>query len=79
MLDRSSSDRGHLGLQPGNHVSLSHEADAICLVPEDPRKTRSARAVIGCVVCKEPPLTLEQMDPALYADAAGASGIGSAS
>ena len=73
MLDTCSSDRGHLDLQPGDHVSLSHEADEICLVPEDPRKTRSARAVMGCVASKEPPLTLEQMDPALYVDAAGAA------
>ncbi len=39
------------------------------LVPEDREKTRSARALIGCAGYQGPPLSLEQMDPALFAEA----------
>lgn len=58
-----------LGLQPGDRLAMSLEADGIRLVPENRRKNRSAHAILGCVDYKGPPLSLEQMDPALYADA----------
>ena len=58
-----------LGLQPGDRLAMSLDADGIRLVPEDTRKNRSAHALIGCVDYKGPLLSLEQMDPAFYADA----------
>jgi TatD DNase family protein len=36
-----------LGLQPGDRLALSLEADGLRLVPEDREKSRSARALIG--------------------------------
>jgi len=56
-----------LGLQPGDRLALSLEADGLRLVPEDREKSSSARALIGCAEYQGPPLSLEQMDPALFA------------
>jgi len=56
-----------LGLQPGDRLALSLEADGLHLVPQDPHKTRSARALIGCAGYEGPRQSLEQMDPALFA------------
>ena len=56
-----------LGLQPGDRLGLSLEADGLRLVPQDREKTHSARALIGCAGYEGPPLSLEQMDPALFA------------
>ena len=64
------STSGYLGLQPSEHLATRPEPDGIRLVRDDPRKPRSARAIIGCVGYKGPVLSLEQMDPALCADAA---------
>ncbi len=58
-----------LGLQPGDRLALSLEADGLRLVPERREKSRSARALIGCTGYQGPPLSLEQMDPALFAEA----------
>jgi AbrB family looped-hinge helix DNA binding protein len=56
-----------LGLQPGDRLALSLEADGLRLIPQDPAKTSSAHALIGCAGYQGPPLALEQMDPALFA------------
>lgn len=56
-----------LGHQPGDRLALSLEADGLRLVPQDREKTHSARALIGCAGYEGPPLSLEQMDPALFA------------
>ena len=58
-----------LGLQPGDRLALSLEADGLRLVPEDREKSRSARALIGCAGYQGPPLSLEQMDPACFTEA----------
>ena len=58
-----------LGLQPGDRLALSLEADGLRLVPEDREKSRFARALIGCAGYQGPPLSLEQMDPARFAEA----------
>jgi AbrB family looped-hinge helix DNA binding protein len=58
-----------LGLQPGDRLALSLEADGLLLVPEDREKSRSASALIGCSGYQGQPLSLEQMDPALFAEA----------
>jgi AbrB family looped-hinge helix DNA binding protein len=58
-----------LGLQPGDRLALSLEADGLHLVPQDSSKSRTARAVIGCAGYQGLPLNLEQMDPALFAEA----------
>lgn len=57
-----------LGLQPGDRLALSLEADGLRLVPQHHEKTRTAQALIGCVGYKGPSLSLEQMDPALHAE-----------
>ncbi len=44
-----------LGLQPGDRLALSLEVDGLRLVP-------------GCAGYQGPPLSLEQMDPALFAE-----------
>jgi AbrB family looped-hinge helix DNA binding protein len=59
--------RHRLGLQPGDRLALSLEADGLRLIPQDPAKTSSAHALIGCAGYQGPPLALEQMDPALFA------------
>ncbi|NDD69728.1 MAG: AbrB/MazE/SpoVT family DNA-binding domain-containing protein [Synechococcaceae bacterium WB9_4xC_028] len=56
-----------LGLQPGDRLALNLEADGLHLVPQDPHKTRSARALIGCAGYEGSRQSLEQMDPALFA------------
>jgi len=56
-----------LGLQPGDRLALSLDADGLRLVPQDRGKTCSARALIGCAGYEGPCLSLEQMDPALDA------------
>ena len=48
-----------LGLQPGDRLALSLEADGLRLVPEDREKSSSARALIGCAGYQGPPLSLE--------------------
>jgi AbrB family looped-hinge helix DNA binding protein len=58
-----------LGLQPGDRLALSLMADGLLLVPEHREKSRSARALIGCTGYQGPPLSLEQMDPALFSEA----------
>ena len=57
-----------LGLQPGDRLALSLEADGLRLVPEAREKKRSARALICCARYQGPPLSLEQMDPARFAE-----------
>ena len=47
------------GLQPGDRLALSLEADGLRLVPEDREKSSSARALIGCSGYQGPPLSLE--------------------
>ena len=62
-------DGGHLlGLQPGDRLALSLEAGGLRLVPEDREKSSLARALIGCAGYQGPPLSLEQMDPAFFAE-----------
>ncbi len=56
-----------LGLQAGDRLALTLEADGLRLVPQNREKTRSARVLIGCAGYQGPPLSLEQMDPALFA------------
>jgi len=56
-----------LGLQSGDRLALSLEADGLRLVPQNREKSRSARAFIGCAGYQGPPLNIEQMDPALFA------------
>ena len=56
-----------LGLQAGDRLALSLEADGLRLIPQDPAKTRSARALIGCTGYQGPALALDAMDPALFA------------
>lgn len=55
-----------LGLQPGDRLALSLEADGLRLVPVGQRHTVSAQSLIGCTGYAGAPLRLEQMDPALY-------------
>ncbi len=57
-----------LGLQPGDRLALTLEADGLRLIPQDPSKSRTARAVIGCAGYQGPPMKLAQMDPALFAE-----------
>jgi AbrB family looped-hinge helix DNA binding protein len=57
-----------LGLQPGDRLALRLEADGLRLIPQDPAKTSSARALIGCAGYQGLPLSLEQMDPARFAE-----------
>ena len=56
-----------LGLQAGDRLALSLEADGLRLIPQDPSKTSSARALIGCTGYQGPALALDAMDPALFA------------
>ena len=56
-----------LGLQARDRLALSLEADGLRLVPQDPAKNSSARALIGCTGYQGPALALEGMDPALFA------------
>ena len=56
-----------LGLQPGDRLALSLEADGLRLVPLDRSKINSARTLIGCAGYQGLPQSLEQVDPALFA------------
>jgi len=56
-----------LGLQPGDRLALSLEADGLRLVPQNRDRTCFAHALIGCAGYQGPPLSLEQMDPARFA------------
>jgi antitoxin PrlF len=58
-----------LGLQPGDRLALSIEADGLRLTPQVMGKTSTARELIGCSGYAGPPVPLERMDPALYAEA----------
>ncbi|WP_254977497.1 AbrB/MazE/SpoVT family DNA-binding domain-containing protein [Cyanobium sp. ATX 6A2] len=58
-----------LGLQAGDRLALSIEADGLRLTPQVMGKTSSARELIGCSGYAGPPVPLERMDPALYAEA----------
>jgi len=58
-----------LGLQPGDRLALILEADGLRLVPEVREKSRSACALIGFTGYQGPPLSLEQMDSALFVEA----------
>ena len=56
-----------LGLEVGDRLALSLEADGLRLIPQNPAKTSSARALIGCTGYQGPALALDAMDPALFA------------
>jgi len=56
-----------LGLQSGDRLALSLEADGLRLVPQNREKTRTAHALIGCAGYQGPPVSLEEMDPARFA------------
>jgi len=56
-----------LGLQAGDRLALTLEADGLRLVPQNREKTRSARVLIGCAGYQGSPVSLEHMDPALFA------------
>ena len=56
-----------LGLQAGDPLALTLEADGLRLTPQDSAKTSSARALIGCTGYQGPAIDLEAMDPALFA------------
>jgi hypothetical protein len=55
-----------LGLQLGDRLAMSLDADGLRLVSQDPQKTRSARALIGCAGYQGPRQSLEKMDPGLF-------------
>lgn len=54
-----------LGLKAGDLLVLNLEPDGLRLIPQDPSKTSSARALIGCTGYSGPALGLDAMDPAL--------------
>ncbi len=56
-----------LGLNPGDRLELSLEADGLLLKPHGSAKATSARDRIGCAGYLGPPIPLEQQDPALFA------------
>lgn len=56
-----------LGLQAGDRLALSLETDGLRLILQDPTKTSSAKALIGCTGYQGPALASEAMDPALFA------------
>lgn len=56
-----------LGLNPGDRLELSLEADGLLLRPHGSGKTSSAQALIGCTGYSGPPIPIERLDPALYA------------
>lgn len=60
-----------LGLNPGDRLELSLEADGLRLRPHGSGKGGTARALIGCTGYSGPPIPLEQHDPALYARKVG--------
>lgn len=56
-----------LGLQPGDLLELTLEADGLRLRPHASAAHSSAKALIGCAGYQGPVIPLEQLDPALYA------------
>ena len=56
-----------LGLQPGDRLALSLEADGLHLKPHGTGHASSARERIGCSGYRGPTLALEAIDPALQA------------
>jgi len=59
-----------LGLNPGDRLELSLQADGLLLRPHGSGKTSSAKALIGCTGYGGPAIPLEQQDPALFASRA---------
>jgi AbrB family looped-hinge helix DNA binding protein len=59
-----------LGLNPGDRLELSLQADGLLLRPHGSGKTTSAKALIGCTGSSGPPIPLEQQDPARFASRA---------
>ena len=56
-----------LGLQPGDRLALSLEADGLHLKPHGSGNASSARERIGCSGYRGPTIAIEAMDPALQA------------
>ena len=56
-----------LGLNPGDRLELSLEADGLLLKPHGSAKATSARDRIGCAGYLVPPIPRVQQDPALVA------------
>ena len=56
-----------LGLNPGDRLELTLEADGLLLKPHSSARSSSARDRIGCTGYQGPPIPLDQQDPALYA------------
>lgn len=56
-----------LGLNPGDRLELTLEADGLLLKPHCSARSSSARDRIGCAGYQGPPIPLDQQDPALYA------------
>ena len=56
-----------LGLQAGDRLALTLEADGLRFIPQDSAKTSSAKALIGCMGYQGSAIDLEAMDPALFA------------
>ena len=51
-----------LGLQAGDRLALTLEADGLRLIPQDLAKTSSVRALIGCTGYQGPAIDLEAME-----------------
>jgi AbrB family looped-hinge helix DNA binding protein len=56
-----------LGLNPGDRLELSLEADGLLLKPHGLASSTIAWELIGCAGYQGPPISLDQQDPALYA------------
>jgi AbrB family looped-hinge helix DNA binding protein len=56
-----------LGLRTGDRLALSLEPDGLRLKPLATSAETSAHALIGCLGYRGPALSLQEMDPALYA------------
>ena len=56
-----------LGLQPGDRLELTLETDGLRLRPQAAASQASAQELIGCAGYQGPVISLEQLDPALYA------------
>lgn len=56
-----------LGLRAGDRLALSLEPDGLHLVPQGSAKAASAHALIGAAHYEGGPVSLDRMDPALYA------------
>jgi AbrB family looped-hinge helix DNA binding protein len=59
-----------LGLNSGDRLELSLQADGLLPRPHGSDKTTSAKALIGCTGYGGPPIPLEQQDPARFASRA---------